>query len=92
MPTTPGLEIAERIDVIAPHPLATLRFEDCRVPRAQLLGEPGQGFKLAMRTLDIFRPTVGAAALGFARRALDEALAHAQRRGSCSAGRSPTSS
>ncbi|MGH6918658.1 MAG: acyl-CoA dehydrogenase family protein, partial [Geminicoccaceae bacterium] len=72
---TPGLEIAERTRLIAPHPLATLRLENCRVPRAQLLGEPGQGFKLAMATLDVFRPTVGAAALGFARRALDEALA-----------------
>jgi acyl-CoA dehydrogenase len=77
---TPGLEIAERIDLIAPHPLATLRFEDCRVPRAQLLGEPGQGFRIAMATLDVFRPTVGAAALGFARRALDEALARASSR------------
>jgi acyl-CoA dehydrogenase len=73
----PGLEIAERTPLIAPHPLATLRFEDCRVPRAQLLGEPGQGFRIAMATLDVFRPTVGAAALGFARRALDEALARA---------------
>jgi acyl-CoA dehydrogenase len=74
---TPGLVIAERIKLIAPHPLATLRFDDCRVPRALLLGEPGQGFKIAMATLDVFRPTVGAAALGFARRALDEALARA---------------
>jgi acyl-CoA dehydrogenase len=77
---TPGLEIAERIELIAPHPLATLRFENCRVPRAQLLGEPGQGFRIAMATLDVFRPTVGAAALGFARRALDEALARASSR------------
>ncbi|MGL1190130.1 acyl-CoA dehydrogenase, partial [Vibrio parahaemolyticus] len=52
---TPGLEIAERIDVIAPHPLARLRFTDCRVPKANMLGAPGEGFKLAMRTLDIFR-------------------------------------
>ena len=74
---TPGLEIAERTRLIAPHPLATLAFGDCRVPRTQLLGEPGQGFKIAMATLDVFRPTVGAAALGFARRALDEALARA---------------
>lgn len=71
---TPGLEIAERIDVIAPHPLATLVFKDCRVPKSHLLEESGQGFKIAMATLDIFRSTVGAAALGFARRALDEAL------------------
>jgi acyl-CoA dehydrogenase len=77
---TPGLEIAERIEVIAPHPLATLRFNGCRVPRTQLLGKPGEGFKIAMATLDIFRSTVGAAALGFARRALDEALAHARDR------------
>jgi len=76
----PGLAMAERIELIAPHPLATLRFEDCRVPRAQLLGEPGQGFKIALATLDVFRPTVGAAALGFARRALDEALARAASR------------
>jgi acyl-CoA dehydrogenase len=77
---TPGLEIAERIDVIAPHPLARLRLTGCRVPKAQRLGEPGEGFKLAMRTLDIFRASVAAAALGFARRALDEAVAHAQGR------------
>jgi acyl-CoA dehydrogenase len=77
---TPGLEVAERTRLIAPHPLATLTFRNCRVPRAQLLGEPGQGFKVAMATLDVFRPTVGAAALGFARRALDEALARASSR------------
>jgi acyl-CoA dehydrogenase len=77
---TPGLEIAERIELIAPHPFSTLEFHDCRVPREQLLGEPGQGFKIAMATLDVFRPTVGAAALGFARRALDEALARATSR------------
>jgi acyl-CoA dehydrogenase len=77
---TPGLEIAERIEVIAPHPLARLRFTGCRVPRENRLGLPGEGFKLAMRTLDIFRASVAAAALGFARRALDEAVAHAQKR------------
>jgi len=77
---TPGLEVAERIDVIAPHPLATLRFRDCRVPRGRLLGEPGQGFRIAMATLDVFRSTVGAAALGFARRAMDEAIGHTTRR------------
>jgi acyl-CoA dehydrogenase len=74
---TPGLTIAERIDVIAPHPLATLRFEGCRVPVARRIGGPGEGFKVAMATLDVFRSTVGAAALGFARRALDEALGRA---------------
>jgi len=76
----PGFSIAERIDVIAPHPLATLRFENCRIPAARLLGAPGEGFKIAMRTLDIFRASVAAAALGFARRALDESLAHAKSR------------
>jgi acyl-CoA dehydrogenase len=78
--TTPGLDVAERIDVMAPHPLATLRFAGCRVPVAQRLGAPGQGFKVAMETLDIFRASVAAAALGFARRALDEALGHARGR------------
>jgi len=77
---TAGLEIAERIDVMAPHPLATLAFNDCRVPATQMLGEPGQGFQIAMATLDIFRTTVGAAALGFARRALDEAIDYAGER------------
>ncbi len=76
----PGLSIAERIDVVAPHPLATLAFDGCRVPASAILGEPGGGFKLAMSNLDIFRSSVAAAALGFARRALDEGLAHAQRR------------
>jgi len=76
----PGFEIAERIDVIAPHPLARLRFTDCRVPKSQMLGAPGEGFKLAMRTLDVFRTSVAAAALGFARRALQEGLAQAKER------------
>jgi acyl-CoA dehydrogenase len=76
----PGFEIAERIDVIAPHPLARLRFINCRVPVANRLGEAGKGFKVAMATLDIFRTSVAAAALGFARRALDEALARATSR------------
>ena len=70
---TPGLAIAARIELIAPHPLASLRFSGCRVSAAQRLGESGQGFKVAMQTLDIFRASVAAAALGFARRALDEA-------------------
>jgi acyl-CoA dehydrogenase len=70
-----GLEIAERLHTIAPHPLATLRFTDCRVPASALIGAPGEGFKIAMSVLDVFRSTVAAAALGFARRALDEALA-----------------
>jgi len=77
---TPGLEIAERINVIAPHPLARLRFAGCRVPAAQRIGGAGEGFKLAMRTLDVFRTSVAAAALGFARRALDEALQRATTR------------
>ncbi|WP_299023467.1 acyl-CoA dehydrogenase family protein [uncultured Sulfitobacter sp.] len=71
---TKGLEIAERLDTIAPHPLATLRFTDCRVPAAAMLAGSGDGFKIAMGVLDVFRSTVAAAALGFARRALDEAL------------------
>jgi acyl-CoA dehydrogenase len=77
---TPGLAVAERIAVIAPHPLARIEFRDCRVPAAMLLGKPGEGFKLAMRTLDIFRASVGAAAVGLARRALDASLAHARTR------------
>jgi len=75
-----GIEITERIEVIAPHPLATLSFNDCRVPIGSLIGNAGSGFKVAMSTLDIFRSTVGAAALGFARRALDEAVVYAQSR------------
>lgn len=77
---TPGFSIAERIDVIAPHPLARLAFEGCRVPASQRLGAAGEGFKIAMRTLDVFRTSVAAAALGFARRALGEALARAASR------------
>ena len=77
---TPGLEIAGRIDVIAPHPLAALRFTGCRVPLANQLGGGGEGFKVAMATLDIFRSTVAAAALGLARRAFDEMIDHAAKR------------
>ncbi|HEU5294586.1 MAG TPA: acyl-CoA dehydrogenase family protein [Burkholderiaceae bacterium] len=77
---TPGFEIAERIDVIAPHPLARLRFNGCRVAASNRIGEAGEGFKVAMRTLDVFRTSVAAAALGFARRALEEALARATSR------------
>jgi len=76
----PGFEIAERIDVIAPHPLARLRLTNCRIPASQRIGEPGQGFKVAMATLDVFRTSVAAAALGFARRALQEALERATSR------------
>ena len=79
-PDDPGFSIADRIDVIAPHPLATLRFTSCRIPANRRLGAPGAGFKLAMQTLDIFRASVAAAALGFARRALDEALSHVRSR------------
>ena len=74
---TEGLDDSQRIQVIAPHPLATLRFTDMRLPSSALLGERGRGFALAMATLDMFRTTVGAAALGFARRALDEATERA---------------
>ena len=77
---TPGFAIAERIEVIAPHPLARLRFTNCRVPATQRIGAVGEGFKIAMRTLDVFRTSVAAAALGFARRAFDEALARATTR------------
>jgi acyl-CoA dehydrogenase len=76
----PGLSVVERIPLIAPHPLATLRFEGCRVPADALIGAPGEGFRIAMSVLDVFRSTVGAAALGFARRALDEALNRASSR------------
>jgi acyl-CoA dehydrogenase len=76
----PGFSIVERIDVIAPHPLATIRFDSCRIPASRRLGAPGEGFKIAMRTLDIFRASVAAAAIGFGRRALDEALDHARTR------------
>jgi len=76
----PGLEIAEKIEVTAPHPLAKITFTDCRVPGSALIGTPGQGFKYAMATLDVFRTTVGAAALGFAKRAMDEAMTRAARR------------
>jgi len=77
---TPGLTVAERIEVIAPHPLATLHFDNVRVPAANRLGGAGEGFKVAMATLDIFRSTVGAAALGFARRALTDMIEHANTR------------
>jgi len=73
----PGLEIAERLHVMAPHPLARLRLDRCRVAPSALIGDAGEGFKIAMTTLDVFRTTVGAAALGFARRALDETLRRA---------------
>jgi len=76
----PGLHIAERLHVIAPHPLARLRFENCRVPASAMVGKPGEGFKIAMATLDVFRTTVAAAALGFARRALAETLQRASKR------------
>ena len=80
-PGDAGFEIAERIDAMAPHPLARLAFEDCRIPAARLIGAEGEGFRIAMRTLDIFRTSVAAAACGFARRALEEALGHARSRG-----------
>jgi acyl-CoA dehydrogenase len=77
---TPGFEVTHRIQVIAPHPLATIRLTDCRIAASQRIGEAGQGFKVAMRTLDVFRTSVAAAALGFAKRALQEALARASSR------------
>ena len=75
-----GLSVAERLDVIAPHPLARLKFDAVRVPAAAMIGAPGEGFKIAMATLDVFRSTVGAAALGFARRALEETVTRANTR------------
>ena len=77
---TPGFEVTERIDLVAPHPLGTLTFSDCRIPRAHLVGEEGRGFGIAMATLDVFRSTVAAAALGMARRALDETLDYTSER------------
>lgn len=78
--TNPGLKVTDRVAVIAPHPLGTLTLTGCRVAADALVGEPGKGLKVALGTLDIFRPTVGAAALGFARRALDESVAWASTR------------
>jgi acyl-CoA dehydrogenase len=75
-----SVEVVERIDVIAPHPLARLKYDNVRIPADAIIGEPGEGFRIAMETLNLFRVTVGAAALGFARRALDEALGWATKR------------
>jgi alkylation response protein AidB-like acyl-CoA dehydrogenase len=75
-PSDAGFSVTERIDTIAPHPLGTLKFTDCRVSGDRVVGEPGRGLRVALGTLDVFRTTVGAAALGFARRALDEAVRH----------------
>ncbi|HEY8315177.1 MAG TPA: acyl-CoA dehydrogenase family protein [Candidatus Baltobacteraceae bacterium] len=78
--TTPGFVFMGAIETIAPHPLGTIRFEGARIPAANRIGEEGHGFKMAMATLDVFRSTVGAAALGFARRAFDEAREHVKKR------------
>lgn len=75
-----GFEVTERLETIAPHPLATLRFSACKIPASSMIGNPGEGFRIAMSVLDIFRPTVGAAALGFARRALDESIGRVAKR------------
>jgi acyl-CoA dehydrogenase len=75
-----GLTVEERIEVIAPHPLARLKYDNVRVPADAIIGEPGEGFRIGMETLNLFRVTVGAAALGFARRALDEAIAFVSQR------------
>lgn len=77
---TPGLEVGEPIDFIAPHPAASLRLTACRVPASQMVGSPGQGFQAAMAAFDVFRPSVGAAAVGLARRAVQETLKHAAHR------------
>ena len=87
---TPGLAIAERLEVIAPHPLARLSFDDCRLPADAMIGKPGDGFRIAMSVLDVFRSTVAAAALGFARRALDESHRSGSGRASSSARRCPS--
>ena len=79
-PDDPGFTVSDRIETIAPHPLGTLRFDRCRVPADRVVGEPTRGLRVALGTLDVFRSTVGAAALGFARRALDEALDHSASR------------
>ena len=77
---TPGFSISERINVIAPHPLATITFDKCRIPTTAMLGNSGDGFKVAMATLDVFRTSVGGASLGFARRAMDEAIDRSKER------------
>jgi len=77
---TPGFSVVDRINTIAPHPLATLRFKDCRIPASKQIGAGGEGFKIAMATLDVFRTSVAAAALGFARRAMDESVQHTSKR------------
>jgi alkylation response protein AidB-like acyl-CoA dehydrogenase len=77
---TPGFQVSATIDLMAPHPIGTVSLTGCRVPASAVVGEPGQGLKIALGTLDVFRATVGAAALGFARRALDDAIAHARQR------------
>lgn len=77
---TPGLRISERFDVCAPHPIGSLSFVDCVIPVSQRIGESGKGFKVALQTLDVFRASVGAAALGFAQAALDMGMKHAQNR------------
>lgn len=76
----PGLQVTERLGTLAPHPLGTIALKSCRVQSGALIGEPGRGLRVALGTLDVFRATVGAAALGFARRALDEATAHVRSR------------
>lgn len=75
-PGDKGFSVGDRISTIAPHPLATLQFDECRVPVSRIIGEPGRGLRVALGTLDVFRSTVGAAATGMARRALDETLAY----------------
>jgi acyl-CoA dehydrogenase len=79
-PAMPGFVVEKSLPLIAPHPIGVIRFDGCRVPRGNRLGEEGQGFKIAMQTLDVFRSTVAAAAIGMARRALDEAISYSRRR------------
>jgi acyl-CoA dehydrogenase len=75
-----GFSVTERTSLMAPHPIGEIEFKDCRVPSEDMVGNEGDGFGLAMETLDVFRPSVGAAACGMARRALDEALRYATAR------------
>jgi acyl-CoA dehydrogenase len=75
-----AVSVEERIEVVAPHPLARLKYDNVRIPADAIIGEPGEGFRIGMETLNLFRVTVGAAALGFARRALDEAVSFAKGR------------
>ena len=76
----PGVTVTERIEMTAPHPIGALEFKDCKIPAEDMIGKPGDGLRLSLQTLDVFRATVGAAACGMARRALDESILYAKSR------------